>query len=100
MRCADRASAHDTVNCRIAEHGVPSVGVARRAIDLRCWVRRERYHPLSMDFLQQWRGWARSLKREAVAMYFAMRDPRTPWYAKVAAGCIVAYALSPIDLIP
>jgi uncharacterized membrane protein YkvA (DUF1232 family) len=23
-----------------------------------------------------------------------------PWYAKLAAGCVAAYALSPIDLIP
>lgn len=29
-----------------------------------------------------------------------MRDPRTPWFAKAIAACIVAYALSPIDLIP
>ncbi len=28
------------------------------------------------------------------------RDPRVPWYAKMIAGCVAAYALSPIDLIP
>ncbi len=33
-------------------------------------------------------------------MYLACRDPRTPWYAKVFAAGVVAYALSPIDLIP
>ena len=33
-------------------------------------------------------------------MYLACRDPRTPWYAKVFAGGVVAYAFSPIDLIP
>jgi len=33
-------------------------------------------------------------------VYLACRDPRTPWYAKVFAGGVVAYALSPIDLIP
>ena len=44
--------------------------------------------------------WARALKREALALYYAARDPRTPWYAKLIAGAIVAYALSPIDLIP
>ncbi len=44
--------------------------------------------------------WARSTKRETVALYFATRDPRTPWYAKVLAGIVVAYALSPIDFIP
>jgi len=44
--------------------------------------------------------WARALKRESLALYYAARDPRTPWYAKLLAGAIVAYALSPIDLIP
>jgi uncharacterized membrane protein YkvA (DUF1232 family) len=34
------------------------------------------------------------------ALYLAARDPRVPWYAKVVAACVVAYALSPIDLIP
>jgi uncharacterized membrane protein YkvA (DUF1232 family) len=43
---------------------------------------------------------AKALKREIHALYLAARDPRTPWYAKVMIGCVVAYALSPIDLIP
>jgi uncharacterized membrane protein YkvA (DUF1232 family) len=43
---------------------------------------------------------ARALKRDVVALWIAARDPRTPWYAKVAAGAVAAYALSPIDLIP
>ena len=43
---------------------------------------------------------ARALKRECHALYFAARDPRTPWYVKAFAACIAAYALSPIDLIP
>lgn len=43
---------------------------------------------------------ARNLKRETYALYLACRDPRTPWYAKIFAGAIVAYALSPLDLIP
>ena len=30
----------------------------------------------------------------------AARDPRVPWYAKVVAACVAAYAFSPIDLIP
>jgi uncharacterized membrane protein YkvA (DUF1232 family) len=46
------------------------------------------------------RRWARALKRDIVALWIAARDPRTPWYAKVAAGTVAAYALSPIDLIP
>jgi len=46
------------------------------------------------------RTWARSIKRDAHALYLAARDPRTPWYAKVLAVCVAGYALSPIDLIP
>ena len=45
-------------------------------------------------------AWARSLKREVVAVYLALRDPRTPWYARVVSAVVVAYAFSPIDLIP
>jgi uncharacterized membrane protein YkvA (DUF1232 family) len=47
-----------------------------------------------------WREKARDLKREVYTLYFAMRDPRVPWYAKALAACVVGYALSPIDLIP
>ena len=50
--------------------------------------------------LDRLRGWARTVKRDVVALYFAVRDPRVPWVAKVVATCVVAYALSPIDLIP
>lgn len=40
------------------------------------------------------------LKAEIYTLYFVVRDPRTPWFAKLLAGAVVAYALSPIDLIP
>jgi uncharacterized membrane protein YkvA (DUF1232 family) len=43
---------------------------------------------------------ARTLKREAYAIYIAARDPRTPWFAKAIIFLTVAYTLSPIDLIP
>ena len=46
------------------------------------------------------RRWARSVTRDVVAVYFAGRDPRVPWYAKAVAAAVAAYALSPIDLIP
>ncbi|MDQ6437750.1 YkvA family protein [Mesorhizobium sp. LHD-90] len=46
------------------------------------------------------KSWARSVRRDAFAVYLAARDPRTPWYAKALAFCVAAYALSPIDLIP
>lgn len=42
----------------------------------------------------------KKLKREIGALYFAYKNPDTPWYAKVVAIIVVGYALSPIDLIP
>lgn len=33
-------------------------------------------------------------------LYLAYKDPRVPWHAKLFAACVVAYAFSPIDLIP
>lgn len=44
--------------------------------------------------------WARSIKRDVVALWIAARDARTPVTAKIVAGMVAAYALSPIDLIP
>lgn len=44
--------------------------------------------------------WAKSLKRDVVALWIAARSPLTPISAKVVAGLVAAYALSPIDLIP
>src|SRR3954466_8261439 len=46
------------------------------------------------------RRWARALKVETLALYLVARDPRVPWYARLFVAGIVAYALSPIDLIP
>lgn len=43
---------------------------------------------------------AKHLKSEVVVLYFAYRDPRVPWYAKLFIVIVVGYALSPIDLIP
>jgi len=46
------------------------------------------------------RGWAKALKRDVVALWLAARDPAVPLGAKLLAGAVAAYALSPIDLIP
>jgi uncharacterized membrane protein YkvA (DUF1232 family) len=43
---------------------------------------------------------ARRLKAELYALYLAYRDPRVPWYARLFAAGVLAYAISPIDLIP
>ena len=50
--------------------------------------------------MERWRQRARRLKTEIHALALAYRDPRVPWYARVFAACVVAYAFSPIDLIP
>jgi len=46
------------------------------------------------------RTWARRIKRDAVTLWFASRHPAMPWLPKVVGIVAVAYALSPIDLIP
>ncbi|MCC6178000.1 MAG: DUF1232 domain-containing protein [Chloroflexi bacterium] len=53
-----------------------------------------------MALVDMLRQRARALKTETLALYLAARDPRVPWYARVLVAGIVAYALSPIDLIP
>ena len=50
--------------------------------------------------LARWRGRVAALRADTYALYLACRDPRVPWYAKAIAAITVAYALSPIDLIP
>jgi peptidoglycan/LPS O-acetylase OafA/YrhL len=59
---------------------------------------------LSSDSYRVGRDWPVDglfiLAAGGLALYFAVRDPRVPWYAKALAACVVAYACSPIDLIP
>lgn len=50
--------------------------------------------------IEAWKHRARQLKVETYAIYLAYRDPRVPWYARLFAAGVVAYAFSPIDLIP
>jgi uncharacterized membrane protein YkvA (DUF1232 family) len=53
-----------------------------------------------MRLISKAKLWAKSLKRDIMALWLAARDRRVPWYAKTVAGGVAAYALSPIDLIP
>jgi len=51
-------------------------------------------------YMQSLKQAARRLKKETYAVYLASTDQRVPWYARILAGVTVAYAFSPIDLIP
>jgi uncharacterized membrane protein YkvA (DUF1232 family) len=53
-----------------------------------------------MQWTTQIKNWAKNIKLDVLAVYFAARDPRTPKLAKLLAMAVAAYALSPIDLIP
>ena len=43
---------------------------------------------------------AARLKADVPAVFLSLKDSETPWYARALAALTVAYALSPIDLIP
>jgi uncharacterized membrane protein YkvA (DUF1232 family) len=53
-----------------------------------------------MKLLPKLKEHASRLKRELHALWLAYGDPRTPWVARLLIVCVIAYALSPIDLIP
>lgn len=53
-----------------------------------------------MGIVEKLRVWARGIKRDGVTLWFAYKDPATPLLAKGLCVFVVAYALSPIDLIP
>jgi len=53
-----------------------------------------------MRIVQTLREWARRIRRDVLTLWFTSKHPRTPWYAKALGAIAVAYALSPIDLIP
>ena len=50
--------------------------------------------------MRRLKEWAQRLKNDVVALWFCTRHPRTPLMAKALAAALVAYAFSPIDLIP
>ena len=53
-----------------------------------------------MGWVETLKDEAREMKLEVYALYLAYRDPRVSWPARIFAACVVAYAFSPIDLIP
>lgn len=46
------------------------------------------------------KAFARKLKQDLFVLLLASKDDRVPWYAKLFSFLVVAYAFSPIDLIP
>jgi uncharacterized membrane protein YkvA (DUF1232 family) len=50
--------------------------------------------------LTKLKSYAKKLKQNLFVLYLSYKDSRVPWYAKFIAICVVAYAFSPIDLIP
>lgn len=52
------------------------------------------------NILTKLRNYARKLKQNLFVLYLSYKDNRVSWYAKLVAICVVAYAFSPIDLIP
>ncbi len=50
--------------------------------------------------LKELKSKAKSLKSQVLTVYFVSKDKRLPFYIKIVAVFCVAYALSPIDLIP
>jgi uncharacterized membrane protein YkvA (DUF1232 family) len=55
---------------------------------------------MSAPAMQSLKEFARKLKKETYAIYLASKNPKVPWYARLLAAGVVAYAFSPIDLIP
>jgi uncharacterized membrane protein YkvA (DUF1232 family) len=53
-----------------------------------------------MTMFEKVKGWARSFKKQIYILYLSYKDERVPWYTKLFTACVVAYAFSPIDLIP
>ncbi|AFS70549.1 YkvA family protein [Exiguobacterium antarcticum] len=50
--------------------------------------------------LQKLKDTAKKLKKQIFILYFSYQDDRVTWYTKLFTACVVAYAFSPIDLIP
>jgi uncharacterized membrane protein YkvA (DUF1232 family) len=56
--------------------------------------------PPSLSLFERAKSWARAMKREVYAVAIALGDRQTPWYARALGWLVVAYAFSPVDLIP
>ncbi|MGV2453533.1 UNVERIFIED_CONTAM: DUF1232 domain-containing protein [Acinetobacter seifertii] len=53
-----------------------------------------------MSWVHSLKEWEKRLRKQIIMLWFASRHPQMPWLPKVIAVVAVAYAFSPIDLIP
>jgi uncharacterized membrane protein YkvA (DUF1232 family) len=53
-----------------------------------------------MAIIEHIKRWSRGLKSEALMVWYISKHPNTPWHGRALAVGLVAYAFSPIDLIP
>jgi uncharacterized membrane protein YkvA (DUF1232 family) len=53
-----------------------------------------------MGYTAKLREQGRQLKTHVYALYHGMHDPRVPWYAKLLTLLVIAYVISPVDIIP
>jgi uncharacterized membrane protein YkvA (DUF1232 family) len=53
-----------------------------------------------METFDRWKEGAREIRKDIYTLYYAYKHPEIPWYAKALTAAVVAYAASPIDLIP
>ena len=53
-----------------------------------------------MKFFENVKARARQLRLDALALGLAVGHPRTPWYAKLLVAGLVAYVVTPVDLVP
>ena len=49
---------------------------------------------------QLFKNWASEIKKNIYALYIASKNPKVPFFAKILIVLVIAYAMSPIDLIP
>lgn len=82
------------------ESSIPPKRLSTRRVGLGRLVMSMAEAPRSVTGFKQLRSWARRIKRDGITLWFAARHPETPLIAKLLGAVVVAYALSPIDLIP
>lgn len=89
----------------VQSRGEPAAGGCSVSVPIPWPSRQSRYSAvkqewLQVSFIESTRAWASKVKRDGMTLWYAASHPATPWYAKALGLFVVAYALSPIDLIP